>query len=447
MCGIVGYISPAKGGYISDHKDFLKHAIVLDTIRGEDSTGVFYNDRGKRGKAGWLKQAIPGQEFVNTKAYDDLEKEAKDRWFCIGHNRAATVGGINTDSAHPFTEGPVTMVHNGTLRSTNNLPLPQRLLEGVEVDSHALCHNLAHVEPENAGEIIEKIDGAFALVWYDSRDSSLNICRNHERPFHMAQAADGTIYMASEAGLLRWMDTKHRLALRDIVSPSPGTMMKFKQDSMVPELSQHDLFFRYRNTSGYGANWSMGRRNNNNNVTTTSVLCGTEWRELTGAMVESLRDIGLSATDRLAFTPIIDTAAGLPKRTVVGSVDTLGATAILHGVFKGVVEKCFDKRWMIRPIGIKHSEEGEAIIVGRLLTTNAETDSEVYASMEGAVFYDINGASCTKSEWDMAVKDGCAWCTDVLDKPEDTVWTNGNEPICQDCVQWCGPYINEMTNS
>ena len=37
----------------------------------------------------------------------------------VGHNRSATRGGITTETAHQFQEGPITIVHNGTLIDTS----------------------------------------------------------------------------------------------------------------------------------------------------------------------------------------------------------------------------------------------------------------------------------------------------------------------------------------
>ena len=452
MCGIVGYIRPTDKttAAANDWRLFMKHSLVLDTIRGDDATGIFFKGAGKQGKSGWLKNAVAGQAFINTPEYTAFEKSLREQWFVMGHNRAATVGGLGTASAHPFSEGDVTMIHNGTLTSTHTLPKSQKEL-GVDVDSHAVCHNLALVAPNEVEDVISKIDGAFALVWYDRRDESLNICRNSDRPYHMGQARDGTIYMASEAGLLRWMDTKLRLSIGEIVQPTAGTHLKFKKGTMVPEVQEYKLlpkkyYDHNQQHAGYGGNWYRGRPSAVTTHTTTSnayqpdtILVNSKWEAIPDQLQQDLLEQGYSIKDRYAFTPVADITKVGKKRTVAGHLDSLSVTALVQNTFQSVVDNQFDNRWLVKPIGIKYSGD-EIVVICRLVNSNTTFNSEVFSIPDGNkddddVLY-VGTEIATKKEWLEAVKGGCLWCGDLFTDDLQVSWTMDKEPVCDDCLQY-----------
>jgi hypothetical protein len=198
----------------------------MDTVRGGDSTGVFVVPRSNiTGMIpGWAKHTFGGHEFVKSKEFVNIFENGKaaDYKFCVGHNRSATIGGVSVETAHPFQEGPITLVHNGTV---NESIQDTREALGAKNDSHAICHLLGKYSVE---DVISGLDGAFALVWYDNRDDSLNFVRNDKRPFHMAKSkTDDTIYFSSEAEMLMWLNNRLTLKLMDIVSLKPAHLLKF----------------------------------------------------------------------------------------------------------------------------------------------------------------------------------------------------------------------------
>ena len=110
MCGLVGVISKYDKSYEDIKKHFLKYAIAVDTLRGEDSTGVMRMN--EKGKVETNHSILPGIQYVSTKSFDNIKT---DSWAIFGHNRAATRGSVSRENAHPFTFGDVTLMHNGTL--------------------------------------------------------------------------------------------------------------------------------------------------------------------------------------------------------------------------------------------------------------------------------------------------------------------------------------------
>ena len=185
-------------------KEFFQQLLFHDVVRGHHATGVAAIDTIDR-KLVVEKKAIASPEFL-------LDKEMMGNLFdhkhnfniYIGHNRWATSGAKDADeNAHPFIHGNIVGVHNGSLRN-------QRLLDDhkdFKVDSDNLYH---HLNKNGLDDTIAKSNGAYALVWYDRTDNSLNFIRNEERPLCVAKLNNGYYVWASEMGMLKWLITRHK---------------------------------------------------------------------------------------------------------------------------------------------------------------------------------------------------------------------------------------------
>lgn len=197
MCGIVGFITKQDKLYSQDKRHFMRHALALDTLRGFHSTGVFTVN--SKGVINTKHSLLPGDRWVHGKAFDSLELGVT---LAVGHNRAATKGSVTLDNAHPFTFGDVTMVHNGTLidggRSLDTYD------NNLEVDSQQIALALSMAEPDDAKKVLENLNGSFALVWYDTRDETINFARNTDRPLHITWNSSKTAaWFMSDADHLR----------------------------------------------------------------------------------------------------------------------------------------------------------------------------------------------------------------------------------------------------
>ena len=201
MCGIVGIIAKSKTGFYSKDIQILQQMLFAGQLRGSHGTGIFLNN--KKGRVRVVKGAMPGSDFINTNLFDIAMKDTMaEATFCIGHNRFATKGGLNFKSTHPFTEGDITLIHNGTL--TTHLELAN-----VEVDSHAICHSINNIGTE---ETIKKLNGAYALVWHDKRNNSLNLVRNKERPLHIFEV-QGAFIICSERDMGLWIINRNNISI------------------------------------------------------------------------------------------------------------------------------------------------------------------------------------------------------------------------------------------
>lgn len=197
MCGVVGIM--AQGLANDKEVSLFKGLLLVDQIRGEHATGVIKVNT-RTNEVLTHKRAMNAVDFL---AEADTKKFLDEGFshIYIGHNRYATMGDkAKHDNAHPFQHDHITLVHNGGVD-----PFGLDLLEGftdagVDVDSHMVCMTIAKHGVKKA--VTEHLSGAFALVWWDSKEKSLNFIRNVDRPLYMGITTAGALVWASEKGML-----------------------------------------------------------------------------------------------------------------------------------------------------------------------------------------------------------------------------------------------------
>ena len=220
MCGIVGMVSQYQTGFWNQHSSIFTNMLVCDSVRGPDSTGVFGVK--KSGNVKYLKTKGNPFEMVELSEYKKFKDGIySDFSMVVGHNRKATIGKISDETAHPFQEGNLILVHNGTLFNHKSLTKQE-----VEVDSQAIVHSFV----ENGyKESLKEIDGAFALVWYDADDKLLRLVRNDKRPLGLVET-DSAWYFASEPGMLAWLLSRENIKPKQLVPCEPGVVYSFSND-------------------------------------------------------------------------------------------------------------------------------------------------------------------------------------------------------------------------
>lgn len=204
MCGIVAVFNKnAHRGFTDEMRDVFQHLLLIDTLRGEDSTGVFMVNR--NGDVDLLKEASTGGQFLKS---DEWRKLRTASWnngaALIGHNRKATKGSVNDSNAHPFVvDDQIVLVHNGGIFGDH------KEHADVEVDSHAIAH-LLH-KHDSVEEALGQFYGAYALIWYDVEEEKVHLIRNKERPLWWMETSDMWVW-ASEKPML--MFTAARIGLK-----------------------------------------------------------------------------------------------------------------------------------------------------------------------------------------------------------------------------------------
>jgi hypothetical protein len=204
MCGIVGMISKGTNGFQRDEQDAFNDLLIMDQIRGPDGTGVFGIHKNRQ--ASMVKVGTNASNLVPLQVYNKFnEKIFNSFWAVFGHNRKATQGKISTRNSHPFITENIVLIHNGTLYN-------HKTLAETEVDSEAIAHVLEKDDPIKA---LQKVYGAYALVWYDKRDKLIHIARNEERPLFIGEGATAWVF-SSEPGIMMAACGRNRVKLNDI---------------------------------------------------------------------------------------------------------------------------------------------------------------------------------------------------------------------------------------
>lgn len=193
MCGLFGGISTSL---IANEMDNIIELGITAQLRGRDSTGVAlaYHEKKKDITVDVIKSVDHSSNFLWRPPV--IEAMYKYHPFLVaGHCRAATLGEVNADNAHPFSLGRIVGMHNGTVTGIRG-----KHKDGT--DSEALLTILRDEGLQAA--VNEARHGAYALVWIDHRDHTLNFIRNGMRPlYHLT--ARGVLYWSSEYDMLKLM--------------------------------------------------------------------------------------------------------------------------------------------------------------------------------------------------------------------------------------------------
>jgi hypothetical protein len=444
----------------------------------------------------WEKQAVPGDVFIASK---DFEKREFKNWACVGHNRAATSGGIKTDNAHPFKQGDIILVHNGTLRSVYNFDHKGNF----DVDSELLAYNLSREEPADAHKVLTNVQGAYALVWFDTRDETINIARNSERPFHFGlNKAEDLLVFASDGFLLNFLTQRmHDPAARpaNIWELGTGIHLKYKKGDMVPEVTKiapftyagwsrpdattsrrtthmgwvSDSTTTPRGTSGStsaiirpaGAMCSLGKAKINGDV-----------QSIPAVYTEMLENwYGLRHDDSLFF----EARKFIPWGTggmgcIVGQIYHPGwdcwfdaymeATPSIIGLYGG-------QPWTVHAAAVSHAsfqEKGVVMFQVKPVTYMWDGDNSAYENLateannevelqerrdameNEAIYYGPHGP-IDEQGFKALVADGCVMCGANIfpNDHEDLTWVGemANQPLCYTCLDYSTTEINKAAEN
>lgn len=199
MCGLFGAVGKLlTPGEVNN----VKILADLGKYRGSDSTGLAVVNRTKKGvRFQFGKQCIPSTFFMNTKSVADM-LDVPAPVLLMGHCRAATVGSKTPQNAQPLHKGHILGVHNGTVGKY----APTNKDNHDKSDSHKIFEMVRDHGIEHSVDEIGH-DGAFALVWLDTRAGTINFIRNDDRPLHcMWNREHTTMYWSSDPWHLDFMD-------------------------------------------------------------------------------------------------------------------------------------------------------------------------------------------------------------------------------------------------
>lgn len=274
MCGIVGVFAFNKYGLFEHDINIFHDLFCVSVLRGFDGSGVFYVGDEETGigvskkkmihgsYVNYLKHAVTPSELLMSKEYDGILAKIRKSRYLVGHARAATVGKVSTEAAQPFLKDHIVLVHNGTLKFIDGMPIYK-----YKSDSEALCHAVAKESPEKA---LNKVEGAVAIVWHDALKGTINLYRNEERPLYYAKK-DDRVVVASEKEMLNLV-LGRRSSVADKYEINPvevNKIMSFSVDGVLKEIDaktkkayqfgdddwSHGPYGNYRGRRNWDGNW------------------------------------------------------------------------------------------------------------------------------------------------------------------------------------------------
>lgn len=174
MCGLAGVLS----NKLQDPEIYaFDELMCISVIRGWEGAGTAFISRGEQ--ADVLRTVGTGTDLVLHGKFSDFLK--KKRIALMGHTRFPTMGKDTNDLAfvHPHRYEHITLVHNGTMTEVAGTKVDKDKMS----DSAMLTESIAKI---GVKDTIKNSQGAFALVWFDAKQQTLNFLRNWERPLHFA---------------------------------------------------------------------------------------------------------------------------------------------------------------------------------------------------------------------------------------------------------------------
>lgn len=460
MCGIVGLIMTKNYGEYLGRRKAFEQMLLADQVRGIDGTGIALLESKKPAKV--YKRAYPAADFLQLNLAKSLISDVSSASAVIGHNRASTRGGNSDDNSHPFRCGPITLVHNGSLTSWYNLNNRQ-----FEVDSHAICNALSE---QSVDEVINKINGAFALVWHDQRDNSINFIRNSERPMYFIELTSnvhgqGGWAFGSEHVMLQWILGRNQLPRKAPLDTAIHTLYKFDLEDPLTFSERKIEVGKYESwTSPHRSGNSLALSQNGNTRGGRNTTTGRRpslWED-------RLQELKLRVGDKVEFMPTEfvqypnnSTGLGMVRGELL--LDERDANCVLHSVHKRWYDSLADRSFACIEATISSYSIADEVVnlynPSIVLSKEEDTSKKPlplpsYRDLTHSEYDDDaeeeqmirgpGGLYIPRKKWDTLTSRGCENCSEVLDPVQQDfiVWTANQKPICPSCVDEVGQLVS-----
>lgn len=231
MCGLIGAY-----GWITDNtKKFCRQGLIVNSIRGTDSVGAFFHFR--RGDGVVYRGVNAPQDYIDQpKVVEAFGKQDLD--LVMGHNRAATIGGVTAKLAHPFIENHIILSHNGTVYNWKEMYGGGDIDVKEWSDSRVIAYCIAR---DGIDDVWWELQGAAALAYYDTTEDSFNLVTNGKRPLFMAflKHTDTVLY-ASEEWIIEGLARRNGLTISVIGECDPNVLWTFKKDKKKNTMKVED---------------------------------------------------------------------------------------------------------------------------------------------------------------------------------------------------------------
>lgn len=365
MCGIVG----VAGDITAKEKKIFTELLIIDSLRGIDSTGMISVGSDLE-TVKYYKDIGDPFQFIYDERFDDAMKGQPK--VLIGHNRFATSGNPNSSkNAHPFDFDNVIGVHNGTLKGQHRLPDFRKF----EVDSENIYHSF---NKDGVEKTVPKLEGAYALVWWDKVNKNLNILRNEQRPLFLAfNPTHRCMFWASEHDMLR---------------------LVFKRNNITPENQQY-YHFKTNNWYRYS--------------------------------------ISKNCTNKIQQSNLVEIKGYQDDPLHYYSGDFYGE----HYNYGAINRRSHRQRSPTPPKLTYQDKKKEAAQQLALLGKTekkevaAKEEKEEKSNVKIVSVVGYNGEKLTRKQFDKLTMQGCGWCSQdaIFEEADKIMWLSRNTFLCEDC--------------
>lgn len=399
MCGIVGV---AGNVGVADEKA-VRTMLILDTVRGEHSTGIATVRRDKEVRV--AKALGNPYELFDTKRFD--KAIAGSLKVMIGHNRYATQGAISVRNAHPFQFDNVVGVHNGTVHNHRDLK------EGTSftVDSEAIYNS---IDQHGPFETIPKISGAWALVWWDSTAETLNMIRNDQRPLWISVSKNGEkMFWASEPWMIEVACGKANVAIEEPKQIVKDKLLSWKitGNGKLPDAEVHELKGKVYVPHNQGSTYYPPRD--------TGGVVGTTIKFCVG-------DIKTGNSHHVRFYELI------PEGKNVKGEFRMYVSQHNENMFKPG-DMIFGRVSSLTTVG--NTGPGHYVISPHTVTVDSFHSNKKDEGEEEEMYLGQHGVFYPASEWNKKYQD-CSWCSSPLVGSDvGNEFFGNNEAVCPSCAE------------
>lgn len=242
MCGVIGFISEKAAS--KEQIALFRNLLIEDTRRGSDSTGLAAVGDG----SAWIaKRAVDGQEFVVRGEANFLFD--KEIYAAIGHNRAASRGGVNDRNAHPFGlqvgGGWDFACHNGTFShgiaeflNTEDYPVDSEVVLTKIAKDYEQSGNIIEAIKGNCRKITSENKGSYAVLYLATGNKEVYAFRDDNRPLAAIKTRDHGLWLCSTKDIFK--DAWTRLE---------GVALPFWKDAIV-EVRELEPYKIYKASNG-----------------------------------------------------------------------------------------------------------------------------------------------------------------------------------------------------